>query len=485
MPDADSRTSPAALAPVQPDERIHALDIIRGLALIGIFLMNVEWFTRPIALLGSGVDASQAGWDYTASWLVYTFIQGKFWTLFSLLFGMGFAVMLTRAEAAGRPFVTPYVRRLVALMLFGSAHFVLLWTGDILHEYAVTATFLLLVVTRSWKAWAGVVVSLVAIGAVMQLAGGDFTEVLMTIGFMVVVAILMFFLHRGTLARYWKGGVILFSLPFFLQLVMLGGSTAVKAFASPPTAVQAAEAGKERLEQDKKFAERMETRADDAAEEIRVYGSGTYAETVALRARKYAEHLPQAAGLSVFALPMFLIGFWFVRSDVIAHWRRHLPLFHRLAAWTLPLGLAMTLVSVWLRPTTVPMAVNQPLPWLASILFMWAMLPTSIGYFAALISVLGTRIGQAILSPLRFAGQMALTNYIGATIVSTYYFSGYGLGHWGQVGRAGQVLFVFAVFAVQLVLSMLWLRWFRYGPLEWLWRAITYWTLPPMRRAAA
>jgi uncharacterized protein len=87
-----------SLAPIRAAERIAALDIIRGLALIGIFLMNVEWFTRPLTEFGTGVDVNQHGLSYLASWFVYTFVQGKFWTMFSLLFGMGFAVMLTRAR---------------------------------------------------------------------------------------------------------------------------------------------------------------------------------------------------------------------------------------------------------------------------------------------------------------------------------------------------------------------------------------------------
>src|SRR5437870_5369241 len=87
-----------ALAPIAAAERIHALDIIRGFALIGIFLMNVEWFTRPLAEFGTGVDGQQQGLSWFASWFIYVFVQGKFWTMFSLLFGMGFAVMLGRAQ---------------------------------------------------------------------------------------------------------------------------------------------------------------------------------------------------------------------------------------------------------------------------------------------------------------------------------------------------------------------------------------------------
>ena len=123
--------------PITANQRIEALDVVRGFALLGIFLMNIEWFNRPISSLGEGMPTGLTGLDWWASWFVLYFVQGKFWTIFSLLFGMGFAVMLTRAERAGREFKIVYLRRVLALAVFGAAHFILLWAGDILFSYAV------------------------------------------------------------------------------------------------------------------------------------------------------------------------------------------------------------------------------------------------------------------------------------------------------------------------------------------------------------
>ena len=469
--------SQAELAPVSAGERIHALDIIRGFALIGIFLMNVEWFTRSITELGSGVDIKQTGINYAASWLVYTFVQGKFWTLFSLLFGMGFAVMLGRAETVGRAFAVPYVRRIAALMLFGTAHFVMIWTGDILHNYAVTALLLLLIVTRNWKAWLATLLSVVAIGAGMLAGGGEIDSMAMTAALLGLVALLMHFIHRGSVDRYYKWGVALFSVPFMIGLIAVSVMAVAPQLKPKETPAQVAE-------QEKAKEERKVERAKDTAEEIRIYTRASYGESVVHRARQFREDLPDAAGLSVLALPMFLIGFWFVRTGTIVHWRENLPLFKRLATRLLPLGLAMTLVSVFMHPTHVPGTGSDPSVQFAGILFQWAMLPMSIGYFATMVCLIGTDLGSRLLSPLRYAGQMALTNYICASFAGTVFFSGYGLGYWGQVPRAGQVLFVVVVFSLQLVFSYFWLKSFRYGPLEWLWRAATYWQLPPMRRVA-
>ena len=94
--------APAAMAPIAAAQRIEALDVVRGIALFGIFLMNIEFFNRPWATLNQGMPRGLAGADWWASWFVAYFVQGKFWTIFSLLFGMGFAVMMVRAEQAGR-----------------------------------------------------------------------------------------------------------------------------------------------------------------------------------------------------------------------------------------------------------------------------------------------------------------------------------------------------------------------------------------------
>ena len=113
------------LQPVAPAERLAMLDALRGLALCGILLMNMEGFFGPVLASGTGLDPALSGADRIADGLVYFFVQGKFFTLFSLLFGMGFAVMAGRAEAAGRGFVRVCVRRGLVLLGIGLLHAVL------------------------------------------------------------------------------------------------------------------------------------------------------------------------------------------------------------------------------------------------------------------------------------------------------------------------------------------------------------------------
>ena len=229
---------------------------------------------------------------------------------------------------------------------------------------------------------------------------------------------------------------------------------------------------------------RVAERAEETKRLVALYTKGSFWESIVYRTKEYSEDMKFAAGLSALALPMFLIGFWFVRSGVIGNIPEHLPLFRKLAMISLPIGLAMTLTAVSLHSSFLDVDWTKTSPRLAQTLFQWGMMPLSIGYVAALICLIYTDLGQKLLSPLRYAGQMALTNYIGACAIGMWYFSGYGLGQWGHVSRAWQIVFVFVVFALQLLFSMWWLSKFRYGPLEWVWRAITYWQLPPLRRTA-
>lgn len=127
------------------------MDVLRGLALLGIFLMNIEGMAAPMMQSMTGIDPRWQGLDRMADALVYVFVQGKFYTLFSLLFGMGFALFLQRARAAGYG-ARLFARRLVVLLGIGLVHALLIWSGDILVSYAVAGFALLLFANTSPKA---------------------------------------------------------------------------------------------------------------------------------------------------------------------------------------------------------------------------------------------------------------------------------------------------------------------------------------------
>ena len=137
-----------AHSPIQPDERIAFLDVLRGFALLGILISNMPFFVRPFATAMAGERVFGGPIDHVARQLVIFFVEGKFYPLFSLLFGIGLFVQMSRAEASGARFGWLYARRLAALGAIGAAHAFLVWPGDILTNYAVLG-FVLLVFRNS------------------------------------------------------------------------------------------------------------------------------------------------------------------------------------------------------------------------------------------------------------------------------------------------------------------------------------------------
>jgi uncharacterized protein len=141
-----TNTQPAApaIAPVQQAERIQIVDILRGFALFGILLVNMAIFSQPFQAILFPADPDMPWYDWAATWLIHFLGEGKFYAMFSLLFGLGMILLMERIEARGRRFVPFYMRRLLALLLIGLVHAFLIWPGDILIIYALLGFPLLL-----------------------------------------------------------------------------------------------------------------------------------------------------------------------------------------------------------------------------------------------------------------------------------------------------------------------------------------------------
>jgi uncharacterized membrane protein YeiB len=542
------------LSPVRREERIQALDVIRGFALLGIFLMNIEWFSRAQTEMPMGLPIGLTGADWWASRVIYVLVQGKFWTIFSLLFGMGFAVMLARSEQAGRSFLKPYLRRIAALAVFGAIHYILLYTGDILFSYAVAAVALLIVLYGNWKYILGALPILVGLGFLpkaqviwasagslayigllalylrherrMRLLGRSlpvFAFVLLllgllgtgisgalwilhkaplearTIGSMVSVSLLILgglwaAFHDPGERRLLRLGLVAYLFPFVMMTI--GGT--IQRFKPPPApAAQAEQAAAQpakvmpddksrknteaerRSKREAEKTKRIQQQREEIQTETRVMSKGRFPEVVRYRALRFFKHAPEEAGFATILIGMFLLGAWFVRSGVITNAREHLPLFRKLAWVALPLGVGLGLLGSSIATSHVPGAERDGFQ-MATGLLMVGNLPACLGYVSVIVLMLhsDTRFSKIqILAPV---GRMALTNYLMQSAIMAVYFLGHGLGHWGMP-RAWQVVFVLVVFAFQVGFSRWWLGRFHYGPMEWLWRAITYWHVPPFR----
>lgn len=475
--------------PVTIRDRIQTLDVVRGFALLGIALMNVEFFNRPIGDLDAGLPAGVTGIDHWAGWFVHVFVRGKFWTMFSLLFGMGFAVMLARAGQAGRGFAVPYLRRTLALAVFGVLHFILLWTGDILFSYATGALLLMLVLYGKPQGllWLGAVLLLLAAAFGVAGAFGQALPWQPMLGFgipLLLFGVVAYALRRWPVSGLRAAGLALYLLP---ALAMTIGGAVLSG--QPPEAerdrIHRAEA--KTPEQEKAFTESLEKRTEqregqarDIAEETRLMSTGTYAEATAWRARHFLKSQGQAIGFAIIVLGVFLLGAWFIRSGVMADPAAHLRLFRQMAWIGMPLGLGLSLAGAAVEVTHVRGQNDGPFQLALGLAFLGS-LPACIGYMAAIVLLFHGRWrnGLARLAPV---GRMALSNYILQSLVGTLFFYGYGLGHWGMP-RAQQLLYVLVVFALQVLFSGWWMATFRFGPLEWLWRWVTYGRRPPMRLA--
>lgn len=469
------------MAPIVITERIDLMDVLRGFALMGILLMNVEWFNRPIAEL-LRLDTTLTGLDHATAWTIKIFVEGKFYKLFSLLFGMGFAVMLTRAEAKGKPFTAMFLRRMGALFLFGMLHMVLLWSGDILHDYAVGGLLLL-----GW----------VALFRWRRLRRFDTDRFLrrfslIAIALPLVVGAAVGFGYglthdQGEARRAWQERQ---QTEPRIEAMLAEAKAGRRDLISEPKK-------KEKVDLDKLSpAQRIERRAEaharrraehdqDVVEETKAFKQPSYWVATRFRAEKSLNRLAKTPLFSLFILlPIFLFGFWLIRSGVVRDPEPYLPAYRIVALVGLLFGFIFSVGAYTITHHPVTQLINA----FSAIGFMMTLLGQLLmaaGYMAFFVLAMHSPRWRERLRWLAPMGRMALTNYLMHSLILTTLFYGYGFAQFGRIPRASQMLLVVAIVALQALLSRWWLSRFQYGPLEWLWRSITYWQWQPLRAHSA
>jgi len=403
--------SQAIPGPVAPKSRIVEIDMVRGFALFGVLLVNMYNF-----------GAYSIAWSSPADQLAFAvmrfFFEAKSWTLFSILFGFGFALQLLSAETRGVSILPFYLRRMAALFAFGAVH-ALFYDGDILMLYAELGLGLLLV------------------------------------------------------RRLPTRGLLLLALGLLLVFPVTRLVSSQVAPAEEEEVQTVAEARAE-LEEDQR---------------THVYAIGSWAEVAADNASAIpADPLEDVAtpesGLAVFAL--FLLGFALGRSGVLRDIPAHVVSIGRVRNWGLGLGLA-AMAGERVLAATAGYAVFRtqgagPGVQLAGdLLFAFGTPALALGYAATILLAAQTPGGKAVLAPLASVGRLALTVYLTQTLMFTTLFYGYGFGQAFRLGPAAVTAGTLVFFGVQVVVCQWWTRRFRFGPVEWLWRALTYLRWPPMR----
>ena len=399
--------------PASPTDRIRTLDLIRGVAVLGILAVNVASFAAPSAASYSpNLPTTGSAADNWAFAVMLVFFEGKMRALFSILFGASLLLYVERKNAAGLDGHALQVRRLLWLALFGLLHFALFWDGDILFLYACVGLGALFL--RRPPGW--------------QLA---------------MIAVFVFTVWQAWGASHWT------------QDALLEGRVA----AGTATAA-------ERTELAEIIADhRTEDREDRQAT------LSSYTTEVTTRLSKHPDYpLAMVAYNWGETLSYVLIGMALLKGAFFAgQWPRRW-------LWGMALGgtgagLALTLAfTAWAHPAGYP---ELMMHLMIRYGLSFPHLLMALGYAALLVLAAPRLLASGLGRRFEAAGQMAFTNYIACTVMMCFIFYGWGLGLFGQYGAAGQWLFVLLGWALVLGWSKPWLAHFRHGPLEWLWRSLT------------
>lgn len=428
------------IAPVTGRARIDVLDVLRGLAILAIYYMNIASQASPITKLFA--DPRWIGWtpiDKFAWSFVFIFLEGTQRGTLELLFGAGFMVLTARAMRPDGPVAVAdlFYRRTLWLLFFGLVNvFVVLWVGDILTIYALASLFLFPFRLLGPKA-------LVAIGSLFAL----FTAV------------------SGTMEY----------IPRLAMQAKVERAEAAQAAGRPV----AKDDAKALAEWNQKLAKRQPNAkmAKDLVKERKAHAGGwlPYASFGWNGWMTFMVGKGFIAIAVVEAFCMMLIG--------IALWKWRVIQGGRSARFYLGLSLAAYGFGITARAV----GVMEVLPFLPTAKTIWiteeaARIAVSIGHVALVNLAMKSATGARVLAPFKTVGRMAFSVYFLEQIIGLHIlFAPYGFNLWGRFGHAGQFAIATGVIIVSTVTALVYARFFAMGPLEWAWRSLAYWQRQPFR----
>jgi uncharacterized protein len=407
--------SHAAAEPVSEKERIFTLDVLRGFALLGILLMNVQDFSMPsAAYLNPTAYGDLHGANYWVWLFSHLLADEKFVTIFSMLFGAGILLMTSHIEAAGRRSRGLHYRRMGWLILFGMLHGYLLWSGDILFSYGVSG--LLVFLFRKCRPRTLLIIgvlSLTVTPALMSLFG-------------------------------WAMG----HLP----------PEQLQSWREDLWMPSAASVAQELADFRGSWLTQMGERVNDSL----------LMETLYFLVWTFW----RVFGLMLIGMALFKLG--------VLNGTRPARLYRAMIVVAVAVGVPAILYGThrdfatgWDFRTSFFFGTEYN---------YWASILVAFGWVGLLVLAAQAPALAAVTQRLAAVGRMAFTNYILHSLICTTIFYGHGFGLFGKVERVGQLGIVVAIWALQLMISPLWLRYFMFGPLEWLWRSLTYLKREPLRR---
>lgn len=397
--------------PSAQKERIVPIDVLRGAALLGILVMNIQSFAMPGAAYMNPTAYGDLTGVNLAVWLAGRLLADqKFMTIFAMLYGAGIILMTQRQEGAGGRPALYHFRRNGLLILLGMMHAYLLWDGDILVAYGVCGMVAYFFRRLSPRRLIGIGLLILCVPPIIN----------------VLFGLALPHMDHDTLAEISKG------------------------WSPSPEAIQ-----EELAAYRGSWLEQFPTRFSDSL----MMETAIFAIWTGWR----------SGGLMLLGMAFFKLGIFNATRPPRLYWAFILI--------GLPVGTALTGLGVYR---------DFQEHWDLSRLFLgmnynyFGSLFTSLAWIGAVMLACRAWAGAALNARLAAVGQTALTNYILQSVLCTTLFYGHGFGLFGSVQRIGQMAIVLVVWIVELFLSSWWLTRFTSGPLEWVWRSLTYWRVQPL-----
>ncbi len=421
-------------------DRVLALDVVRGLAVLGILVMNVVEFGQPIrAYENPAGGGGSSGADLWTWFVQMALFDGKMRALFSMLFGAGLVLLATRMENTGRGSEATdlLLRRCLWLVPFGVAHrFLLQWTGDILYMYGLLGV--IAIAFRRARPSRQIAIGLLCLSAFVPI-------------------------------ELWK---------HHQSATVRDQATTAQALAAAGEAVPA-----ELREAQTRWERRLAPLKPEGVQAEIEAMRGGYAKVFAYRWDYH--HAFQSSYLYYYfvwdVLGMMLVGMGLLRLGFF-HGRCPTPVYFAIIA----AGLVVAGASGWWAQAwaaTDFSAGALELRTVRGAAYAYARGIVGLAWASALILLVRRGAMRWLTSPLAVVGRMAFTNYVLQTVCCTLLFFGYGLGYYAAWSRSQLMLVWLGVSLVQIAFSLAWLSRFRIGPLEWAWRSLTYGRLQPLRRS--
>ena len=384
--------------PTTERQRHVILDALRGLALMGIALANFPEFALWTFLSSEQQAAMPTAYiDEIVRFLQYLVVDGKFYSIFSILFGIGFSLIMERHG------LRLFVRRMLILVIIGFLHLMFIWSGDILLLYAVGGLLLTLMIGLSDKSLFILALSLIMIpvglDALIEFGGIDFPE------------------------------------PFY------------QAWWNKAEALGINEAN---------FASWLRD-ANSYGQMFAFLIQGAYE-----RLWEFVEghRLPKVVGL-------FILGYLASKHRLYAR-LQDLPLWKALY-WSVSIGLPTSLLYAWSATSGHPWGLT-----VHSLLYAVSVIPLAIVFIIGICLLYLQSPKSVVFRWLAAPGRMALSCYISHSLIGILLFYGLGFGLGTSLGLVYIELIALVVFFIQIIVCRIWLNYFRFGPLEWLWRMLTY-----------